>query len=337
MAGIADAFTNAMYSPQETGWGMAASGAIGALPGLYNPYASTSKNFWVTAGGGIVAALLTGMARNQADKENAAMYGQYLQSRDGDATTRQAAVNAYPRLATIFATRDAMRDERSLDIDQKIQELKLSNEMDIDKYKRLTPLEVDRKRQEEIAKREVSPDLLDKLPADSVKSLALSSSIINEARNVATELDKADQSWAELKTSKLFSGMDDKGIALQMQNLADKLGRARSGAAMSEAEQSLYNKLIGGDITASPKQSAQLLRKLANAEARTSKSVIDFGITLSNNPKELSNLFVEQDTSSSVAPTRQFDRGAAEREAAALAASGKSESEVAEILRAKYR
>lgn len=125
MAGIADAFTNAMYSPQETGWGMAASGAIGALPGLYNPYASTSKNFWVTAGGGIVAALLTGMARNQADKENAALYGQYMKGRDADLATQNALVQETPRLANLFM--------QTADADYK-------RKQDLKDYEAMTPL-----------------------------------------------------------------------------------------------------------------------------------------------------------------------------------------------------
>lgn len=102
MAGIADAFSNAMFRPNETGYGIAASGVVGALPGLYNPNASVGRNFWMTAGGGIVAALLTGLARSEADKENAALYGQYMKAQGADPVTREALVQETPRLANIL-------------------------------------------------------------------------------------------------------------------------------------------------------------------------------------------------------------------------------------------
>jgi hypothetical protein len=92
-------------------------------------------------------------------------------------------------------------------------------------------------------------------------------SLIDESRTVASELEKVG-SWAELRKTRTFAGMDDDGIAAHMKNLSDRLARARTGAAMNKNEEALYDRLTGGSLDVAPQQAANLLRKLASAEAR---------------------------------------------------------------------
>lgn len=112
------------------------------------------------------------------------------------------------------------------------------------------------------------------LPAEAQNKIYASKAVIDEAREISTELKKIGPSWTELQGSKYFSGLDKKGVGLALSNLADRLARARSGAALNDAEVELYNKLVKGDVTASPSQVANLLEKLANSEIRFNKSVL---------------------------------------------------------------
>jgi hypothetical protein len=114
------------------------------------------------------------------------------------------------------------------------------------------------------------------LPAAMNENLSKSSAVIDEARTLAGLLKSSGTTWSELQASKAFSGMDEEGLALTLSNLADRLSRARTGAAMGPREIELYNKLVGGDLTASPAQVANLLEKLAEAESRTIASQLKF-------------------------------------------------------------
>lgn len=114
------------------------------------------------------------------------------------------------------------------------------------------------------------------LPPTVAYDLAKSKGVIDEANQIANALDASGKSWADLKTSQVFSGLDKDGIALSLKNLADRLARARTGAAINVTEQKLYEDLVGGDLTADPKQVANLLRKLAQAESRMGNSMVSF-------------------------------------------------------------
>lgn len=118
-------------------------------------------------------------------------------------------------------------------------------------------------------------DELKNVPEALKTKLGESAAVIKEARDIADAI-KSGISWEELQGSKAFSGLDKTGIGLTLSNLADKLARARTGAAMNKEETTLYNKLVGGDLTATPKQVSNLLNKLANAESRMGQSTIDF-------------------------------------------------------------
>lgn len=113
------------------------------------------------------------------------------------------------------------------------------------------------------------------IPAATQAQLAKSKSVVDEARVVADDLAQIT-GWTELQSTKMFSGADQEGVGIALANLADKLARARTGAAMNKEETKLYSKIIGGDLSAGPQQVAKLLKKLADAESRMSKSEMGF-------------------------------------------------------------
>lgn len=128
------------------------------------------------------------------------------------------------------------------------------------------------------------------ISAGMMDQMAKSKAVIEEAKLLAQEIDQIGPSWADLTASKFFSGMDKNGVGLALKNAADKLARARTGAAMNDSEIQLYNQLLGGDLTASPPQVAKLLRKLAQAESRMTQSQLDF-YDKASSPKEMRALF----------------------------------------------
>lgn len=136
------------------------------------------------------------------------------------------------------------------------------------------------------------------LPAPTVAEAGKTRALIDESRTIADELAKVD-SWADLRKSRTFSGMDTEGIGAHMANLADRLGRARTGAAMNQFEADLYNRLTGGSLDVEPKQAANLLRKLASAESRILSSTLKMEGELKTKPlkeitDELDGLAVEK-------------------------------------------
>lgn len=117
------------------------------------------------------------------------------------------------------------------------------------------------------------------LTPTQVQELTKSKVVIDEANVIASKLDSSGKSWTDLQTQKAFSGADKDGIAQALKNLADRFARARTGAAMNNAETKLYNELVSGDLTAEPAQVANLLRKLAEAESRAAQSQVGFAYT----------------------------------------------------------
>lgn len=115
------------------------------------------------------------------------------------------------------------------------------------------------------------------------QKLAQSDAVINDSLSLADALEQSGGNWLDLRKIRNFSAYDKEGLALVMQNLADRLTRARTGAALNGNEQKLYDRLVGGDITVDAKQSAALLRKLAAAESRYVSGAIDFSKKLATN------------------------------------------------------
>lgn len=106
--------------------------------------------------------------------------------------------------------------------------------------------------------------------------LRKSYTVIEEADTLASLLDQSKAGWLDYQIMKQFGAADKEGLALQVKNLSDRLSRARTGAALNAAEEALYGRLVGGDISVNPKQAATLLRKLAQAETRIMESGLDF-------------------------------------------------------------
>lgn len=110
------------------------------------------------------------------------------------------------------------------------------------------------------------------LGVEESKQLALSGAFAQSAVRVADVLDKSGLNWAKLRLAKNFSAFDKTGVGLAMADLADRLTRARTGAALNANEQKLYDFLVGGDLTTTPEQASKLMRILA---AQESEAIID--------------------------------------------------------------
>lgn len=151
---------------------------------------------------------------------------------------------------------------------------------DLSKMQEQSGLDLARQLEIEKKRAELKPNnAAANLPAAMTAQLAKSKSVIDEALNIAKDLDGV-KSWTDLQSIKRFSGLDRQGVGLELKNLADRFARARTGAAMNASEVKLYNDLVGGDITAGPGQVANLLKKLADAESRTAVSELGFVDTL---------------------------------------------------------
>lgn len=107
-----------------------------------------------------------------------------------------------------------------------------------------------------------------------------SKSVIDEALSFAEDLKNVDPSYLDIRGAMNFTALDEHGFGQRAMNLVDLLGKSRSGASLNKQEEVLYGKLIKGDATADPADMRRLLTKLAQAEARRTKSKIDFSSKL---------------------------------------------------------
>lgn len=171
----------------------------------------------------------------------------------------------------------ALKQEGIDQFERKKQEKQAELEFDIKKAQNqeLMDAEAERARLIEEAKNSVKPEKQFELPPAMLTETSKSKSLIDESLFIAKELENV-KSWADLQKSKAFSGLDTDGIALQMKNLADRYARVRTGAALNKSEEALYDQLVGGDLTADPKQASKLLKKLASAEVRIMDSTLGF-------------------------------------------------------------
>ena len=106
------------------------------------------------------------------------------------------------------------------------------------------------------------------LPAAMQDSIRKSKFVVDEARSIASDIEKSGNSWASYQAAKGLSAADTQGLGLRLTYLADSLARAKSGAALNKQEEETYGKMAKGDISAEPAQVAHLLRVLAESEAK---------------------------------------------------------------------
>lgn len=315
------ALSGTQYRAAESPWGIAAGTLSGMAPQLVNPYGSTGSNIGISVGTSLLSALLAGMAQNDATSENARMAPILSDFMKGDDATRQKLVTQETRLSPLYTALMANELDNSLGIQRDVSkaqamipvkvaeadamldpELRKTTANKIfDLYGDLgqvpnpqggepiqiyDPIQrkVDEARQIEQAKQDIANEKPAELPAAMVTEIAKAKGVVNEAMTLGRALDKDNVTWKDLQGSKMFSGLDETGIGLQLKNLADRLARARSGAALNATEMATFDKMVGGDLSASPKQVAGLLKKLAEAETRFMKSQIDTALTVQKDP-----------------------------------------------------
>ena len=361
------ALSATQYRAAESPYAIAGQAVNAVTPNLVNPYGSMGSNLGIAAGSGILAALLTGLAENDATRRNTEFAPSISAFMDADPTQQAQLAAKEPRLSSLYNVLQANALTNDMELKQKIAEktglmpyvaeeekqkylatqpykqeedlLKQSNQLlgaegkimipgqgivdvtnpmqreaDLDAMKIANQLRAKEGKTLIGGKLEqvIDPKMLAgeiKLPSSLVEKFAGARGVIAEAKTLASELDKQNISWKDLQGSKIFSGLDESGIALQLQNLADRLARARSGAALNQTELTTFNKMVGGDLSASPQQVAKLLRKLAEAENRNLKVQLDTAMTLSgSDPKGILETPEQPEQAAAPQPTGQYTR-----------------------------
>ena len=106
MAGGSDLFQALMstqMSPGDTPYGAGAKTLASATPYLVNPYGSVGSNLGITAGAGLLSALLGGLAQNDAQAENARIAPIRAEFLQASPQQQMMMVQKEPRLSALQA------------------------------------------------------------------------------------------------------------------------------------------------------------------------------------------------------------------------------------------
>lgn len=144
MAGLGDSLITALQgvqtTPKDTGYGLAAQSIASLAPSLINPYGSTGSNIGLAAGSTLLAALLGGFAKDEANQENIALHpliSDYL-SGDKDKQTNLLVDNPElakldPYLAAAAQSKQEESDKADLEVKKAIDIAKGTLPYDIQK------------------------------------------------------------------------------------------------------------------------------------------------------------------------------------------------------------
>jgi len=326
---ILRALQEAQMQPIESGYGMGAN-ALGMLGGAaMSPRRSSSANLGIGVGSALLQGLLSGLARRDAASQNAGLYADFKRYQAGDESAVANNPRLQP-LAIALASGKAeaeadkqaklglLREELKIKREGELPfETKLDQERQIAEAKaaakaKYAPAaapklsvqeEMARLREKKMSEAEIDAEIAAKFPKTKEgklpelgqalqDTLSNSKSIIDEARLVASEIEKIP-SWGQYQASKYFSGMDQNGVASSVKNLIDRLGKLRSGAQLNDSEQKTYNSILGGDFSVDPKLAAALIRKFAAAENRMSRTRVKSALELAD-PKKALGVFPEE-------------------------------------------
>lgn len=260
----------------------------------YQPQTS-SEALWMPALQGLLSGALTGYGK-ESSRQTAyddARLSSLLQGKSlrptgaefGPLGAKDALVHDYtqedapegwtPKIGKADMVFQALREEKRMEAEAKAEELreKFATEFGPEAIAGARDLAQAKKAGELSA--EGGTGRLD-LSAPMTEALSKSKSIIDETRHIAGLLDASGPSWIDFRTQKAFSGADKEGIAMLILNATDRLARSRSGAALNKEESKRLDRIMAGDLSATPAQVASLLRKLADAEARAVTSQLEF-------------------------------------------------------------
>ena len=210
------------------------------------------------------ATILQAVEKARAGESlTSALLGGQVVNPSAEITDAQVEIGARTELPSVeFSPFD---DKATRDLKSENAKLKLRQGYNIEKEKRDQELAIEKEKRNNAFK--------------FAEKFSEQKSFIEESASIANELNQID-SWTDFRKMRSFSSADKNGLALRLKNLADKLARARSGAALNDAEKKHYDQLISGDLTASPQDASRLLRKLATTEAKYVQDQIKLGQTV---------------------------------------------------------
>lgn len=250
------------------------------------------------------------MARSSADEQNQKLYAGARQLYSAKPEQRDLIVKENPKLTSLAAALAGVEQERAQELAQKQAEQVLEFQQHMQKKRfddlgeaGLDPNTVYDPRQMKIEdaynQREAMLPLVAQeaalkgkldpsgakvnvtnnagLGAEAVTAIVTEKAIAERARDIAQEIERSGLNWAQLRAAKTFSGLDEQGIAQDLQNLADRILRSRTGAAAPLSEQKKLEKMAAGDFSAGPEQISRLLRNFAKGEAKFIKDKIEAG------------------------------------------------------------
>lgn len=122
-----------LYRPTDTTAGIGAQAIAAGLPALQNPYASTGSNLAYSVGGSLLAGLLGGIGRQQAQEENAALLPLMGQIMQAPASERAALAAGNERLSPLVQALmwedygSAQKVKDAVNVEQALAPIKLRN------------------------------------------------------------------------------------------------------------------------------------------------------------------------------------------------------------------
>lgn len=133
---ILEALAATRKSPSENAFGIGAQTIAGMTPNLINPYGSTASNIGIVAGSGILSALLAGLARNEADRQNTEFAPVLSKFMSGSPEEQGLLAAKYTQLSPMYSAIMANQLTNKFALDQKKAELEVQEPFDLRKYDR---------------------------------------------------------------------------------------------------------------------------------------------------------------------------------------------------------
>ena len=193
-----------------------------------------------------------------------------------------------PNIGKRDLTQALMGMQQQQELAQKINEAKLKAQMEVaTRTAQLPTFEEEQKIKGKYnpsgAKIDINQGLGKNLPAATVEKIAQGKAIIDHSMGLADQIEKTyagdtgAKGWLKLQGAKNISALDEKGLMSNVRNLVDLVVRERSGANAPEKEKNDMRAFVAGDMSVSPKQVSEFLRRFAKMEAGTARSELDLG------------------------------------------------------------
>lgn len=239
--------------------------------------ADTGNNFGATALKGLLSGISASLGERSVERDtnarNESLRGFMSAAPEARQSLLQSDQYLKPHAATVAALELQAQQDRAKEIQKMRDEVAVATLKD----EAGLPLWIQKQRLEgQLNPRGTKVNVDNGLGTEALTSMGNSKAVIDEALSLSKEIADADPSYYDIKGALNFTALDDLGYGQRITNLVDMLGKSRSGASLNKQEEKLYSNILRGDFTAGAKDISRLLEKLAQAEARRTKSRVEF-------------------------------------------------------------